>query len=88
MRKKKIDFDLDASAMNVFNTKIEEIYEECETYMEAVVSYCEDLDIDIEEVLPLISNGLKEKMYVQELKRRNIIEAANDLILDSDIYDS
>ena len=87
MRKKKIDFDLDASAMNVFNTKIEEIYEECETYMEAVASYCEERDIDIEDVLPLISAGLKEKMYVQELKRRNIVESDSDIILDSDIYD-
>lgn len=87
MRKKKIDFDLDASAMNIFNTEIEKIYKECETYMEAIVSYCEDKDIEVEEVLPLISAGLKDKIYVQELERKNIIEGPEDKILESDIYE-
>lgn len=88
MRKKKIDFDLDASAMNIFNTKIEEIYKECDTYTEAIASYCEERDIDIEEVVPLISNGLKEKMYAQELERKNIIPEDNNTIMESDIYDT
>ena len=84
-RKKKIDFDLDESVMNIFNTKIEDIRKETDTYTEAITSYCEDKDIDVIDVLPLISNGLKEKIREEEIKRKNIIVDKND-ITESDIY--
>lgn len=84
-RKKKIDFDLDESAMNIFNTKIEDIRMHTETYTEAIVSYCEDKDIEVTDVLPLISNGLKEKMRIEEIKRKNLT-VDKTKIMESDIY--
>lgn len=85
MRKKKIDFDLDESAMNVFNNRIEEIRKESDTYTEAIISYCEDSEVEIEDIIPLISNGLKEKMRLEELSRKNIVESKNN-ISENDMY--
>jgi len=34
------------------------------TYIDAVLSYCEDNDLDVEEILPLISRPLKERIKV------------------------
>lgn len=85
MRKKKIDFDLDESVMNIFNSKIEEIRKDSDTYTEAIVSYCEEHDVEIEDILPLISNGLKEKMHSEEISRKNIVEDKST-ILATDIY--
>lgn len=83
-RKKKIDFDIDESAMNVFNNKIEDIRKVTDTYTEAIVSYCEDLDIDIDEVIPLISPGMKEKMKIEETALRNI--SSDNTLTIGDIY--
>ena len=73
MRKKKIDFFIDEAAMNIFNNNIEDIHKECDTYLESIASYCEDNDVDIEDILPLISPGLKQKIYSEEIERNTLI---------------
>jgi hypothetical protein len=35
------------------------------SYMEAVISYCEDADIDVESVKSLINKSLKEKIQCE-----------------------
>ena len=73
MRKKKIDFFIDEAAMNIFNNNIEDIRKECDTYLESIAGYCEDNDVDIEDILPLISPGLKQKIYSEEIERNTLI---------------
>jgi hypothetical protein len=73
MRKKKIDFFIDEAAMNIFNDNIEDIRKECDTYLESIAGYCEDNDVDIEDILPLISPGLKQKIYSEEIERNTLI---------------
>lgn len=80
MRKKKIDFFIDEAAMNIFNDNIEDIRKECDTYLESIAGYCEDNDVDIEDILPLISPGLKQKIYSEEIERNTLI--TDDLELD------
>lgn len=80
MRKKKIDFFIDEAAMNIFNNNIEDIRKECDTYLESITSYCEDNDVDIEDILPLISPGMRQKIYVEEIERNTLVD--NDLELD------
>lgn len=80
MRKKKIDFFIDEAAMNIFNTNIKDIRKECDTYLESITSYCEDNDVDIEDILPLISPGMKQKIYAEEIDRNTLI--IDDLELD------
>lgn len=80
MRKKKIDFFIDEAAMNIFNNNIEDIRKECDTYLESIAGYCEDNDVDIEDILPLISPGLKQKIYSEEIERNTLI--ADNLELD------
>ena len=80
MRKKKIDFFIDEAAMNIFNDNIEDIRKECDTYLESIAGYCEDNDVDIEDILPLISPGLKQKIYSEEIERNTLI--SDDLELD------
>lgn len=80
MRKKKIDFFIDEAAMNIFNDNIEDIRKECDTYLESIAGYCEDNDVDIEDILPLISPGLKQKIYSEEVERNTLI--TDDLELD------
>ena len=49
-----------------FSLKIESIVKEKRiSYMDAVVLYCEENDIDIGTVSPLISKSLKEKIQVE-----------------------
>lgn len=83
-RKKRIDFDLDETSMAIFNNRIEILREDCESYAEAVAAYCESIDCEIEDVLPLISNGLKEKMYNEGIERRTIIDDEPNLFLGDD----
>jgi len=49
-----------------FSLKIESIVKEKRiSYMDAVVLYCEENDIDTSTVSPLISKSLKEKIQVE-----------------------
>lgn len=83
-RKKKIEFELNETSMNIFNVRIEELRKDCDTYSEAIIAYCETVDCDIEDVLPLISNGLKSKMYAESIKLGTIIDNEPTLLLSDD----
>jgi len=54
-----------------FSLKIESIVKEKRiSYMDAVVLYCEENDIDTGTVSPLISKSLKEKIQVEATNLR------------------
>lgn len=80
MRKKKIDFDIDETSMAMFNNRVEALRKECDTYIEAVVSYCEHFQCSVEDVLPLISSGLKAKMKKEEVVRGTVIDDTLNLL--------
>lgn len=84
MRKRKIDFEIDETSMNLFYNNIEEIRKHNDTYIESITEYCTQHDIDVIDVLPLISLGLKQKIAAEELKLGNLIE---DLSSTDDLYE-
>lgn len=84
MRKRKIDFEIDETSMNLFYNNIEEIRKHNDTYIESITEYCKQHDIDVIDVLPLISLGLKQKIAVEELKLGNLIE---DFTSTDDLYE-
>ena len=54
-----------------FSLKIESIVKEKRiSYMDAVVLYCDENDIDTSTVSPLISKSLKEKIQVEATNLR------------------
>ena len=54
-----------------FSLKIESIVKEKRiSYMDAVILYCEENDIDTGTVSPLISKSLKEKIQVEATNLR------------------
>lgn len=84
MRKRKIDFEIDETSMNLFYNNIEEIRKHNDTYIESITEYCKQHDIDVIDVLPLISLGLKEKIAREELKLGNLIQ---DFSNTDDLYE-
>ena len=84
MRKRKIDFEIDETSMNLFYNNIEEIRKHNDTYIESITEYCKQHDIDVIDVLPLISLGLKQKIAAEELKLGNLIE---DFTSTDDLYE-
>jgi len=51
---------------NEFSLHIEDkVLKEKLTYMEAVIQYCEEVDIDIEAIANLINQSLKEKIKIE-----------------------
>ena len=58
--------------------KIEAVVKEKKiTYMDAVINYCEENDIDISTVSPLVNKSLKEKIQdeAQRLRLLNLPQA-------------
>tara|TARA_B100000085_G_scaffold231720_1_gene218657 strand:+ start:310 stop:531 length:222 start_codon:yes stop_codon:yes gene_type:complete len=49
-------------------------------YMDAVLKYCEDNDIDASSVGPLINKSLKEKIQA-EAEKLNLIEKSSTAVL-------
>lgn len=84
MRKRKIDFEIDETSMNLFYNNIEEIRKHNDTYIESITEYCKQHDIDVIDVLPLISLGLKQKIAAEELKLGNLVE---DFTSTDDLYE-
>lgn len=70
--------------MNLFYNNIEEIRKHNDTYIESITEYCKQHDIDVIDVLPLISLGLKQKIAAEELKLGNLIE---DFTSTDDLYE-
>jgi hypothetical protein len=59
-----------------FSLKIEEFVKQkrC-SYMDAVVLYCNENDIDTGTVNPLISKSLKEKIKIEAIEKRLLKES-------------
>ena len=59
-----------------FSLKIEEFVKQkrC-SYMDAVVLYCNENDIDTGSVNPLISKSLKEKIKIEAIEKRLLKES-------------
>ena len=49
-------------------------------YMDAVLQYCEDNDIDTATIGPLINKSLKEKIKI-EAEKLNLVEKSSTAIL-------
>ena len=49
-------------------------------YMDAVLKYCEDNDIDASSIGPLINKSLKEKIQA-EAEKLNLIEKSSTAVL-------
>ena len=49
-------------------------------YMDAVLKYCEDNDIDTSSIGPLINKSLKEKIQA-EAEKLNLIEKSSTAVL-------
>jgi hypothetical protein len=64
---------------NEFSIYIDEIVNRLKIpYMEAVINYCNEVDIDIESVGPLINLKLKEKIQM-EAEQSNLIKPRGHL---------
>jgi hypothetical protein len=51
---------------NEFSLHIEErVFREKIGYMEAIIQYCEEVDIDVESVSKLINQSLKDKVQIE-----------------------
>tara|TARA_B100001778_G_C18374788_1_gene532439 strand:- start:69 stop:284 length:216 start_codon:yes stop_codon:yes gene_type:complete len=58
-----------------FSLKIESIVKEKKiTYMDAVIDYCNNNDIDLGTVNPMINKSLKEKIKVEAVNLKMIKE--------------
>jgi KaiC/GvpD/RAD55 family RecA-like ATPase len=72
--------------MNLMNSKkfgllIEDIVKKKKiTYMDAVIKYCEDNDIDLSSVGPLVNKSLKEKIK-EEAQKLNMVEKSSTAVL-------
>lgn len=54
------------STANEFSLYIEKLVSDKKlSYMEAIISYCEDADIDVESVKSLVNKSLKEKIQCE-----------------------
>ena len=49
-------------------------------YMDAVIKYCEDNDIDLSSVGPLVNKSLKEKIK-EEAQKLNMVEKSSTAVL-------
>ena len=49
-------------------------------YMDAVITYCEDNEIDLSSVGPLINKSLKEKIK-EEAQKLNLVEKSSTAVL-------
>ena len=64
-----------------FALKIEAMVKEKKIpYMDAVLKYCEDNDIDTSSIGPLINKSLKEKIQA-EAEKLNLIEKSSTAVL-------
>ena len=74
MRKKKnLNFSfVTEDSMLIFQKKIVELKEEVGSWVQAVTSYCEDNSIDVEDIIPLLSEALKTSIYEEGLQNRTV----------------
>lgn len=72
-KKKNIDFSFfTEDSMLKFQNIIFEIKESTESWVDAVVSYCDDHALEVEDVIPLMSDALISKLRDEGLANRTI----------------
>lgn len=66
---------------NEFSLHIEEkVAKEKISYMDAIIAYCNDVDIDVESVANLVNQSLKEKIQI-EAEENNFMKKRSKLPL-------
>lgn len=66
---------------NEFGIYIDEIVSKYKlSYMEAIINYCNEVDIDVESVGPLINQKLREKIQI-EAEQANMMKPRGHLPL-------
>lgn len=72
-RKKNLDFSfINENSMLEFQTELVRIHKECDSWVEAITSYCEDHSIGVDEVVHLLSDSIKSKLYDEAVANRRI----------------
>ncbi len=72
-KKKNIDFSFfTEDSMLKFQTIIYEIKESTESWVDAVISYCEEHALEVEDVIPLMSDALIAELRNEGLANRTI----------------
>ena len=72
-RKKNLDFSfINENSMLEFQTELGRIHKECGSWVEAITSYCEDHSIDVDEIVHLLSDSVKTKIYDEAIQTRRI----------------
>lgn len=70
------------ASANEFSLYIEELVTSKKlSYMDAVIQYCEDADIDVESIKSLVNKSLKEKIQAEAEERNYLKPKAGKLPL-------
>lgn len=74
--KRRITFsEVNLSSMKDFYDEIMELKTEDVSTIEAIVHYCEQKNLDIEDVVPIIPDSLKAIIESEEIKTGNVIKS-------------
>ena len=83
-RKKRIDFNsINLQAMESFQDEIETIRNGSDSYIDAIIQYCSQNNLDVDDVLSVISENLTDKIRMEEIANRSI---KDDTVLDVSIW--
>jgi cell division GTPase FtsZ len=83
-RKKRIDFNsINLQAMESFQDEIETIRKGSDSYIDAIIQYCSQNNLDVDDVLSVISENLTDKIRIEEIANRSI---KDDTVLDVSIW--
>jgi hypothetical protein len=79
-RKKRIDYgSINLSAVENFQDEITEIRSGAESWLDAILQYCRENDLEIEDIENLISEDIKDKIKNEEIKNKTIKIDENSL---------
>jgi len=58
--------------MSSLQHKVEELYKHCDTWLEAVVEYCQEYDLEETEIAPYLSPVLLERLRSESVNLKRI----------------
>ena len=58
--------------MSSLQHKVEELYKNCDTWLEAVVEYCQEYDLEETEIAPYLSPVLLERLRSESVNLKRI----------------
>lgn len=81
-RKKNLDFSAvtDNVTLTIHNA-ITARREKSDSWLDAVSTYCEDNEVDIEDMVGLLSDSIKDKLYKEGIENRTLIATEPSLPL-------